>query len=142
MGAPRAGRVSDIDVETTVGGGTYTALAGVQDASLALAMTPIDVTDKDSNGVDEFIAGQSTYKLSGTMVYEEDDAGQAILITMAINKELRLFRFRPWGVSVGADQWVAYGVVTSLQIDSPNKEAISTPFEVQLSGTPTLSNQT
>lgn len=141
MGAPRAGRVSDLDVETTVSGGTYTAVAGVQDCTLSMSMTPIDVTDKDSNGVDEFIVGQSTYKLSGNLVYEEDDAGQAILITMMLNRETRLFRFRPWGVSSGADQWVCYGVMTSLQVESPNKEALAMPFEVQLSGTPTQSNQ-
>lgn len=141
MGTPKAGRLSKIDIETAVSGGTYTDLGGVQDATLSVNLADIDVTDKDSAGWDEAIPGQGSLQIQMTCNYEEDDSGQAKLITAIINKETRLFRFRPWGDTSGADQWVCYGFPTSEDIESPNKEALSFGVTIKLTGTPTQSDQ-
>lgn len=141
MGTPVAGRVTDLEIETEADSGTFTMCGGLKDVRLSMSFGALDVTDKDSNGFDEFIAGQTNATITGTLNYEEDDPGQVKMITMAMGKEKRKFRFRPWGVSAGADQYVWSGIITSLEIDSPNKDPLSTPFTIQLSGAPTTSDQ-
>jgi predicted secreted protein len=141
MGTPQAGRISDLDIETTVGGGTYTALGGLQDANLKVAKAEIDVSDKDSGGWDEFIPGQGSATIDGSLVYEEDDAGQALLITSILASDVRSVRFRMWGVDPGQDQWVCNGFITSADLSSPNKEALGFSFSIRLTGKPTKSTQ-
>lgn len=134
MGTPSAGYVS------------YLAIAGVevgglQDCTLDVNVATIDVTDKDSGGWDEFIAGQGSASISGTCVYEEDDAGQEDVIDAILAKTVASWVFRPLGTGAGQDEWTCNGFVTSVQISSPNKEALSFPFSVQLTGQPTRADQ-
>lgn len=137
-GTPQPGHVSELEVEDTVGGGTFTEIGGLQDMELAINRQPFDTTDKDSAGWDEFIAGQGNATISGTCVYEEDDDGQRLFVDYILSGEKPLFRFRPWGTdtSTPADQWSCSGIATSTTISSPNKDALSFPFSVQLSGKP------
>jgi predicted secreted protein len=133
-GTPKPGRLSTLSI-----GGV--AIGGLQDATLDVQRAEIDTTDKDSAGWDEFIPGQGSLSINGTCVYEEDDAGQEDLIDAILAGTTASFVFRPWGASSGADQWTATGFPTSTQLDSPNKEALSFPFTIRLSGAPTRANQ-
>lgn len=140
-GTPKPGRISTLEIEQSPGSGTYTQIGGCQELKLAISQHDIDVTDKDSAGYEEGIPGNTGLVISGTMNYEEDDAGQIKFITCLLNKEVRSFRWRPWGTNVGHDQWICNGFPTSQEINSPNKEALSFPFSVKLTGTPTHSTQ-
>jgi predicted secreted protein len=141
MGTPRAGRLSKIDIENAVSSGVYMDIGGVQDAKLKITVNAIETTDKDSAGWDEFIVGNGNATIDLTCVYEEDDTGQAELIEIILSKERRNFRFRPWGDVTSSDEWIWNGLPTSVEIDSPNKDALSFPVSIQLSGTPINQNQ-
>lgn len=140
-GTPQPGRISDLDLETTPLGGTYTAIGGLQDMNLKVAKSEIEVTDKDSLGWDEFIVGQGNATIDGSCVYEEDDAGQALLITSIMAGDTRLVRFRMWGADSGKNEWICKGFITSTDLSSPNKEAQSFNFSIRLTGKPTKQAQ-
>ena len=142
-GTPKPGRVTDLAIETVIGAGplAFTRIGGVQDCDLKISVTTIDVTDKDSNGWDEFLAGQGSASIDGTCVYEEDDVGQDLFVTVILAKTMPKFRFRPWGTLVTADEYVCLGFPTSATISSPNKDALSFPFSIQISGKPTKAVQ-
>lgn len=135
-GTPKPGRITDLSIDAVL-------IGGIQDATLEISRNAIDVTNKDDAGWDSFINGQGSASISGTCVYEEDDAGQEDLIDaiLAGSDTLNVFVFRPWGASVGADMWTWNGMVTSANVDSPNKDALSFPITIQLSGAPTRADQ-
>ena len=145
-GTPKPGRITELAIETVVTIPAtlplaVTRIGGVQDCDLKISVTTIDVTDKDSDGWDEFLAGQGSASIDGTCVYEEDDLGQEKFIDAILAKTMPKFRFRPWGATPTADEWVVIGFPTSATISSPNKDALSFPFSIQISGKPTRSNQ-
>lgn len=133
-GTPKPGRLSTLSLAGV-------AIGGIQDMTLDVQRAEIDTTDKDSAGWDEFITGQGSLSINGTANYEEDDAGQEDLIDAIIAGTTGSYVFRPWGTDVGQDEWTATGFPTSTQIDSPNKEQISFPFTIRLSGAPTRADQ-
>lgn len=134
MGTPAAGRITTLSIAAV-------AVGGLQDVRLEVSMNPIDVTDKDSAGWDEFIGGQGSLTMSGTCVYEEDDPGQEDFIDAVIAKTSASYVFRPLGANTGDDEWTVNGFITSSTIDSPNKEALGFDFSIQLTGTPTRAGQ-
>lgn len=139
MGTPKPGRVTLVAIETSSGSGTYTAIAGVREATLTMTRNAIEVTDKDSAGSDEFIPGNHNYQLQLSGTYEEDDSGLGKLLDHIVTVgETRMWSFKP--IDGTSDRYRCSGFVVSTDINSPNKDDLTWNATIQLSGAPTVAS--
>lgn len=130
---------------STDGGTVYTAIGGVQDARLVVNREEIEVTDHDSAGWKEYIAGNGDITLEVTANYEEGDAGQDLILDNieVDDGTLRHFRFRPKGTDIGVnEEWIDMaGFVTGSPISTPTGGANTFNFSIRVSGAPTRAVQ-
>jgi hypothetical protein len=127
----------DSKVAVSAAGTTYTSVGGVKDiGDWSIQPGKGEVTDKDSGGFKEYLGGDVDMSFSINGNYNEDDAGQGILITAALARTLLYFRFRP-SEATGKYEFIARGIV-GFKVGSPGNDG-ACPFscDVQLSGTPT-----
>ena len=125
---------------TSTDGVTYTAVGGMKEISFKISGKTMDVTDHDSGVYEEFMGGRLNHTLSASGNYDEADTGQEALWTAHLARTKVYFRFRPTTAG-GAKNYIAQGIVTSIEDSAPNDDANQVSFEIQLSGTLTRSNQ-
>jgi len=142
MGTPAVGRLSTFEIETAVGPPlVYTAVAGSRDLTLAISRETADSTSRDSLGWKEVLATNATADISGDLLYEEDDAGQEQLQLLVFSGAKVSCRFRPLGLGVGNDEWVAQCLITKADISSPHEDVMTLGVEVKISGVPVRATQ-
>jgi predicted secreted protein len=124
-------------------GGAYTDVGGVTEAAISNARGKIDVTDWDSGGWKENLAGFGELTLTFTHNYDEADAGQDIIRTAANAGTQLYFRFRAVGDSSGVgDEIIAKYLMDSYDApNNPNEGAVTASASCSSTGTPTFQQQ-
>lgn len=91
---------------------TYTTIAGLRAASLAINNNPVDVTNKGSNGYQELMAdgGVQSFELSGDGIYLASGADSTLFLA-ALAKTLLNCRI----ISDAGDKFICDYVVASYQ---------------------------
>lgn len=132
MGTDISGRNSKIAVSAD--GVTYTDVAGTKDnIDWPISGEPLETTDRDSGGWKEFGftgRGELSVRFGGN--YNEDDPGQAIIMTAVYAQTNLYFRYRPRELA-GYNEYIANGAITNFTTSSPGDGAIQFTCEARLS---------
>lgn len=126
-------KVAGVDVLLKVKvASTMTAIGGQKSASLSRSANTIDVTDKNSNGWAESMAGIKTWSIDcDAFVVLGDDALEALFTAFeartAIDVEIRV------GANDNADGYTYTGkaVITDFPEDYPQDDAVSISLSLQ-----------
>jgi predicted secreted protein len=123
-------------------GSSYTDVGGVTAAVISNARGKIDVTDWDSAGWKENLAGFGELTLTFTHNYDEANAGQDIIRTAAQAGSQLYFRYRPGGDGSGSlDETIGLYNIDSYEDSSPNEGAVTSSGSCSSTGTPTFQQQ-
>ena len=123
-------------------GVTYTDVGGVTEAGISNARGKIDVTDWDSAGWRENLAGFGELTLTFTHNYDESNAGQDIIRTAAQAGNQLYFRYRPAGDGSGTkDEVIGKYLLDSYEDSSPNEGAVTSSGSASSTGAPTFQQQ-
>jgi len=133
-------RSGKLDVSTD--GVTYTDIGGIKDYDLSYDGGTIDVTDFDSAGWTELLAGIRSASISLTMNYDEADAGQDKIRTGNENGSILYWRIRPRGDGTGLQETIFQGIITGLSESGATDGAVECSVDVATTGAPTIQNQT
>ena len=127
-------KVRGLDVYVEVNTGTYgspvwTKVGGQKDATLTLSLEPMDVTDKDSAGWKEGLAGNRSVGVEFDAFLIEDDAG---FLEMKKGywerKSLHLQLVTPTKTLTG------HFYMTEMGKEAPLDEAVSVAFTLESNG--------
>lgn len=132
------GRLGTVEVSND-GGLTYVKMGGLRDATLNISVDELECTSHDSGGAREFFPNYHDITLDFSNLWDDDDAGQSIVLLAMFAKTLFRARFR-MQVESGAKEFEAEAFATSLTAASPNDDIASFDGTLRLSK-PTLGYQ-
>ena len=117
--------------------GTPTAMGSEQNTVLTRNHTPIDVTDKGSDDWEENLAGLRNWTLENNGFYITNDTAYEALETAYEDNTPVDVKLRDTNNN---DQWTGSAYITSLQLSTPNPEAVQQA--ISLKGTGALARST
>lgn len=113
-------------------GGSYDLVAGQRDGSMSLSMSPVDVTNKDSNNRRELIAAVSQWTFTASGLAEEGDTGfDALWTAWNTNASLACRYTTPSSAT-----FTGVGYLSAYDLSGPFNDAFV--FSLTLEGTATL----
>lgn len=113
----------------------YVTIGGSRNGTLDLTMSPIDVTDKDSNDWKELLAGVKEWEVSGEIVYDEGDAAIAQIKADCLAGTKTKVKMK----TLDSNEFVGSCFVTKLNWASPHDGAVSA--NATFTGTGELTDQ-
>lgn len=126
---------------STDGGTNYTNITGITDVKGPTRKAArIDMTDCDSNGDEEGIAGNRSTNMSLTTNYDPDCAGQEALRTAVRTGVVYKYRYRPV-VAVGSPETIFSATANGEDITGKQGDKIGSSFDLQATGAVTDQNQ-
>lgn len=132
------GRLGKLAINT---GGGYIDVAGIKTIEMKVDQSTVDVTDHDSGQWEEFIVGRKNITFSVSGNYNEDDAGQElVLATGLFAGTIVLCRFRAQ-TGTGFKEYFGSAIIKNVSDSSPNDAVNELSFDVQMTGTITRQNQ-
>lgn len=127
-------------LQTLAIGAGPTAIGSLTDCTLNGEVAELDSTSHD-DADETALPGRGKYSISGDVLWDEADAGQAALATAFFAKTNNLaLRFR-MNTGSGLKNYAAVGFVTKFAPAGPNKDLGKMSFAIRISGTPTVTNQ-
>lgn len=127
-------KVKGTDVYVEVWTGTWTKVGGQKDATIDRGTSSIDVTDKDSAGWEEFLAGNKNWAISFDAFLIENDDGFLQIETSFEDAEINEYR-----ITTPANAYIGKAVIEGLSFSGPLTDASSVSFT--LKGTAALVKQ-
>lgn len=134
------GRDETLAVSTD--GSSYTDVGGLVDVSYSGSADTIDVTDNDSAGWKEHLDGEKSVSISITANWDEADTGLGMILTAFSGGSTLYVRHRPRGDGSGYKEFIGSGTITSFEESQSHDGKAEVSAEWQLSGAPTIQNQT
>ena len=123
------------------GSGTYLTVAQLTDWNVDVNAAQIEVSVM-GNANTEFLSGQSSWSLSASMRYVEDDAGQELMLSsMQTGAEMyvKLYHTSSSGTGSG-DYWQGSVINGSLSVSASLNDTVNSSLSAQGSGSLTYTN--
>lgn len=132
-------KVAGVDILLLVNTGTdqapvWTEVGGQRGATLSESLETIDVTAKDSGGVQEFAPGLYSWTISADGVDVVGNEAQEALKTAIRNRQPIKVRWSENGVDV----FEGTAIVTSYEVEAPHDDVATFSLELQGTGQPVL----
>ena len=135
MGAV-AGREATLEIDD---GGGFVDVDGVQDLSFPREGAALDTTKHGINSR-TFIPGRNNATIDGTLVRDQDDAGQTDLRDSLQLRQKVTLRIR-YEIGAGREEHTMSAVTTSVGDNAPNDDISVRPFAFQIDGDVTIALQ-
>lgn len=123
---------------STSSGGTYTAIAFSQDASLSLAMDTREITNKASSGYRELLESTRSGSVSGNFFYAEKDSSPAAVYGFDdlfgyFNGRTKIY-VKIATAETGDKYYTAAGYMTALEVSAPVEDNATCSITIELTG--------
>lgn len=112
-------------------GGGITAFGSEKSCSVEGSHSPVDVTDKQSNGDKESLAGITNWTMSCSGFYITNDTAFRAIETAHDTSASVTVYIRD---SVNSKQWTGTAFITNINIDSKHPDAVQQSMTLQGSG--------
>lgn len=132
--AKGTGSAAVLQVDNAIGMAGATAVGNLVSFDMSRSMNAVDVTDNDSAGDKEYLAGDRDGTVSITCRYETGDGGQDELIAAFNSSSSVVFlRYFPQGVSV-AEHYTFQVYLTGMSVPSEHEATVDITFDGQMTG--------
>lgn len=112
---------------------TYTRLGEVQVLTLDDRAAEIAANHHDDIAYENAIQGRSKWRLTGTVNYIYNDAGQAVVRTAKLTQAPLYVKLMPYEL-VGREKFTGQGIVVQWGISGDDNAVAGSPFEISGSG--------
>ena len=139
----RMGKVGSLYVSRIGEDAGWKKVGRVVDATFNANWTEVDMSDQDSPNT-EYLRGRGDFSIDGTLRYDPQDEGQALLEESAFEQTTEANILVRWRSKEGASEkeYVAPGFVTTFSNSRPDEAPQDISFTIRIAGALQRQDQT